>query len=1090
MNFDYQKHQFLSPLSVCFYGWEDLPCPDLQFSCFFAVKYDPKIIEDSETWNDHTLSNVIFAGTESGVILSHKIMSDKNNLISFEPFCFLFGHSTKITSFCNCKQKIYNSCITSLSQDGSISIISVYDQTVIKNIPYLFSENSQDISSHGKNSRFLVASQAFGTIEIADIFDETLLMRVSGFTSTIYTLTTHGQLTAVSCIDGSVGVFSINQSVECLYSFQRNENLPCFSIISPQLSFLLIITKEMWAIYATDNPLITKRINNENDSFTYGKWVNDSMFTIQTKNGHIEIWKVLKNQDTSVIDNMQTSKVQYLLNIDNVSRTLESQIINSPIFNDEKTSEGFKNDSGNEDFVSLVWECDDIIGPFVVTDEGFLISSNSNSLLSCQNQDKKLIVDLTEIFKSEVVCRCAVGDPITNEAKILKDFSVFLNNKKIGNHQGANLLFSPGQGSTFFSFSNDGSVKAWTDSLIATFYDLCEPISKIKYIAEKGWIIVIGKQNTFSVINSLSMRSIVLCSGHNSPVIEVNYMGGLFHALCESTTCYSWNVEGKLVSKRMIKVSRPIKHILHANNKTTTNFSQNQKESRSENNISSLTENDDHYLNNKKGFENEGNNKNNKFYKIVPLVMPNCQTYAISLDILSFLKIYNRFDSFHISTDPELSLLVLLWRKHIGEARVHIDCNCGLISNFGFVISGDKFSVTIPIKRPENLPFSFSPLTTTVHAVAPSTLAQCYIGAIDDENLSVITSMSQTTTTILLKNSVRPSFSVLASYLLFPNEHLRTISVNLLSDEMENFGEEASNHAVQKVVRLFGDWSIVLPFVLIHCNKYSISEKLGREAADNIFPIIFQRQEIFDLLLRSFKIFSQYIGDLCAFFQTLIHECIKNTIPESKVISLALIKPFEFYVVAFDMQKPEVIRLIVHLFERWFNPDRSLMNTMINHAIGTEHKRNTNFGNQYNDLFAAIAKNNSYFAYSRNFVAFGGIDGIMKIISKENGQVVWSTHASSGPISCVSFSPNGSRVVIVTEKERMLTWVGATQGKSREPFELIGSQQLPELSKVTTVNWKSESKIVLKNACNIVFEGQAPKMSFLQKVADKLVIHK
>lgn len=203
--------QFSSPLSVGFYKWDELSCPSLKFTKFLVIKWNAKTeIARSEVWSDPEISNVIFAGTKTGVILTYKITSQNYQLKRIEPLCFLFGHSSPITSLVKCKQSLYDLCAASLSSDGTISIISVVDLTIIKNAEYLFSENSQDLTIHQTNMRLALASQTFGTIEIADIYDEKILMRVDGFTSTVYSLISYGTLNTVACIDGSMNVFAFN----------------------------------------------------------------------------------------------------------------------------------------------------------------------------------------------------------------------------------------------------------------------------------------------------------------------------------------------------------------------------------------------------------------------------------------------------------------------------------------------------------------------------------------------------------------------------------------------------------------------------------------------------------------------------------------------------------------------------------------------------------------------------------------------------------------------------------------------------------------------------------------------------------------
>ena len=72
---DTNNVQFPSILSVGFYKWDNLSCPRLKFTKFLVVKWDPNIENKSDVWSDPGISNVIFAGTKTGVILTYKIIS-------------------------------------------------------------------------------------------------------------------------------------------------------------------------------------------------------------------------------------------------------------------------------------------------------------------------------------------------------------------------------------------------------------------------------------------------------------------------------------------------------------------------------------------------------------------------------------------------------------------------------------------------------------------------------------------------------------------------------------------------------------------------------------------------------------------------------------------------------------------------------------------------------------------------------------------------------------------------------------------------------------------------------------------------------
>lgn len=1173
--------QFPSPLSVCFYGWNDLSCPNLKFSCFLDVPFTKSFNPKSEVWSDPDISNIVFAGTRKGVILSFKIYSTQNQIKRIEPLCFLFGHPAPISTIIKCKQDLYDPCVASLSRDGTVSLISVADQTIVKNARKLFSKDSQGLACHDTNSRLVIASQTFGTIEIADVYEEVLLMRIEGFTSTVHSLSSHGTLSAISCIDGSSDVFSIStHSTQCLYTFKRNDNPPCFLLFSPQLFYLLVISSSHWSVHISDLPIYQSQVDleTENDSYINGGWINDAMFFVQTQNGKVEIWKFnpeASNLKTSVIENIKTSSGNFTVKTKDNESLIKTQIQNESL---NESQEAEQRNAIRPP--QLVYQCNDVFGPIAITQEGFIISSKKGmsssdsvshlpSTIFCRDiNNHEVHFDFHDIYNSDVVCRCAVGDPPTGEAKITNDFSIWFNNKKIGEHQGARMLYSQGQALTFFSLSKDGSIKAWAeDQLISTFYGLNEPISKVKYIREKGWIIIIGKRDSFSVINARSMQSVALCTGHNSPVVNVKYRNGLFHALCKSAMLYSWNIEGKLVSKRMSSLAKPTikfgsihtsetqphssiplpkaksrkspsviqsksqsNHLNRIDNENLMPVHRSQSSANSASparellSMSSVnqTKSSNSFNDNQTEDELIIDENNENFYKIIPLFMSKCQTYAIVLDVFKFLTIYTSFSTFNIQTDPRLIFLVLLWKRHIGEAKVCIDIGqtYDLLKSLNFAISGDNFTVTIPInpvifdntpkaennlfddmKYNKKITFCFSPLTTAVHAIASSTLAQCFMSAFDNENLSIISSLSQTITNVLLENqqiTIPPSFPVLASYLLFPSDDLKMIVMNALICLMNSFDNETSLDIISKIEFIFGDWMILLPFILIHCIKYNTLPKvMAKDAANNLFPVIIQRREMFELLITCFNNFSPFIPQIDGFFTRLILEYITKPSLEGQIIRLAIKKPFEFFNAAItcEIKKPEVMALISKMFERLINPDRTLLMTMVCHAI---NMLNSGHSFDLEEIFSIIMKNNIFFSFNKSYAAFGDEFGFIHFISMETGSNVWNAQkiekgktpstTPKKPIQIVSFSPNGTKLVFV-DSDSEITWVSVSpigkQQLPRDAFKIFAYDTMPSNLKINEVKWKGEGKVIFYNDGNPIFTSNAPSNTFFKKVTGK-----
>lgn len=1075
--------QYPSPLSVCFHCWEDQCCPLLRFSCFASVSWNNFRMSKSSIWSDPGISSVLFGGTDSGTIVAYKIyVSKETNKPSMKPISLLFGHKSSITSIAICDKFIYRSCVASLSTDGTLSLISVEDLTIVYNSEFLFSENSYDLAPHESNRMLMLASQDYGTVEIADLTNSTLILRISGFPSIITSIECNHFLHSVACADGSIAVFQIDKSVECYYNLKINidngqsNNFNFYrAVLSPSLMYMLVLTSEEWYLFDSDDALFSQKISSPEDSFVIAKWVNDSMFYITTIAGRVEVWKVDQSNSTQIFNRMRTNHSFYYISSLSEKKRIEPTImIDAP-------SDTRKLHKPPELVYSIDHSQNNTLDTAtIVTAEGFVITSPRDSFLVLNSPQGDCDCDLSMYFTSKIRCRCALGDPIVHEARITVEGEVFLDSQKLGVHPGANLLFSSPNGNTFFSFSNDGSVKAWGDKLLASFHDLCEPVREVTYIEEKEWIIVIGQLSAFSVISISQLQSIILCSGHNSPVVEVLYLNGLLHSRCESSSIYTWNIDGQLVSKRK---SKKIKRIGETAASDLGNNTTAPSSSRS-----------DSSLHDKSTPAKRKRKEKSMFSKIVPLIMPNCQTFAIVLDIFDFLEAYKCYETLNIQNDPIFFSLIILWRCHIGSSRIKVAGDIGLLESFNYAIGGDNYTVSLPFslqsqkeieksteKTTNVIAFKFSPLLSAIHSVAASATAACFVGVNNDENLALVSSVSQITTANQLPDSVTPSPLVIANYLLFPSPFLRSIVINLIQEIMSHLSESESNVIIYNVENYFTTWKAILPFVFIHCTKYKLNKNFGKKCAQSIFPVVIEIPEILDLMLNCFEQFSVYFDDYQSFFISMVDATISKKISYNKIAGFGIVKPIDFFDVG--VMTPYCPELCEALFDRWMNPNRDILLTLITHILASSRK---GISIDLDRIFDIIDKKISYFAACKNYLVFGSETGEIIVFSRETTLINWKQQITKHPISCLSVSPNGSRfVVVVLENEYSFSWISPNSGHSREAFSIDAIEILPRGTVVSDFVWKAEGKVILMNMDKKIMEFSAPNMSFFQRLKKK-----
>jgi hypothetical protein len=188
-----------------------------------------------------------------------------------------------------CDASIYRLCIASLSIDGTLSVISVEDFTVIKNHVNLFSENSQAITVHETDSRLILAVQASGIVEIVNFANGAIILKISGFSSVINHIRSHGSIHSVYCLDSSVSIFTMRpDNVDFLYHTHDTEIAWTFvdAIVSPDLACIFVVTADHWTLYDSSVPLFEQSIGTQSDSFVQSDWISSAWFFFDARWPH------------------------------------------------------------------------------------------------------------------------------------------------------------------------------------------------------------------------------------------------------------------------------------------------------------------------------------------------------------------------------------------------------------------------------------------------------------------------------------------------------------------------------------------------------------------------------------------------------------------------------------------------------------------------------------------------------------------------------------------------------------------------------------------------------------------------------------
>ena len=1090
-----RRHGFPAPLAVAFHKWEDQSCPQLLFSCFVSIKWDKTVVKNSDAWSDPLVSSVLMAGTECGVVAAYRIRSSNGKLLNVEPLALIFGHNCSITSLVECEPMIYNASVACLSFDGTVSLISVEDLTIVLNQTCLFSENSRDLAAHETDPRLMLAVQAYGTVEVADIYDGSLIMKISGFSSILTSITSHRGNHSVSCVDGTISVFCVNDSsAECLYSIRNPvEKEHVLAIMSPDMSFILVMSPSKWWLYDSDEPFFEGVIKNKADYFVKARWVTNTKFYVYSLSGRIEVWEMNKANNADIMSRVELHKDRYYVSGIYEKRIIESHMVGAPKVKPEK-SDCVPELSFAVEYASVGFD-----SPVAVTVEGFVVTSPSRSFLLFKGPETDLSCSLMPYFKQTYNGRCAIGDPIRHEARIGAEGEIFVDDfsKPIGFHSQAFRLFSPpGDGNCFFTFSKNGSIFQWdcdndvTNKKVAEYYDLNDVVYKTVWIEETHWLVCIGELDSFSVIDPKSATSILLCSGHNSHIVDVSYRDGLLHARCESSSVYTWNLDGQLVSRVKSKVTRRIGQLLGMSKSVS---------SKSEPKLA------------QKALENPS------FSRVVDISMPNCQTFAVVFDVLDFLDTCPNINLISKVEKGAFLPLILLLKCHLGESKAKVlkEMTSKILSSFSYAIAGDNYTVTLPISaesvvapfsssgkfpqmtRPRgfshnpglrsiasqmihipsqsqpllvtsHLAFKLSSLLSATHAVAASTLSKCFAGLQNKVNsLAMMDEICEQETDRKLEHGVTPSILVLCEWLTNTNPNLRSVVINIIGKILAKLSEKDCQSTFKTIQQWFSkNYEVLLPVMLLVARHIAVPEAAARECCDNMFPYLVNSAGNVTLALQVFPKIVHHITDIRAFFIKLMESLSKHSITEEQLALFAVASPLEFLEVAMLMPRcPEYILLCI---QHWDEPDRDILLHLIMNLLRAKQF-------DFTKPLTEISKRYSFVYACKQFVVVGCKDGRVAVISKESASIVWQIQVSGDPVTFVTMSPNGTRLLVLVISQSRLTWASATSSKSRDLFELIGTASYHHGIEPTTSVWKGETKVILSAGNEVLAELKSPK---------------
>ena len=180
----------------------------------------------------------------------------------------------------------------------------------------------------------MIASQIYGTIEIANVIDGSIIMTISGFQSIISSITHHGSMHAISTYDGTVDVLSISEN-DAGFNFSTHYESESSFITqspSPDLTFLLTLTDNFWEIIESGRQPFRSPPPQKGNSYSQCGWISTTKFFIRSFTGKVQIFEIFPSKETSyVFDCLQCRKEYLFIKHSNQTTRIEPFVIKSSV---------------------------------------------------------------------------------------------------------------------------------------------------------------------------------------------------------------------------------------------------------------------------------------------------------------------------------------------------------------------------------------------------------------------------------------------------------------------------------------------------------------------------------------------------------------------------------------------------------------------------------------------------------------------------------------------------------------------------------------------------------------------------------------
>jgi hypothetical protein len=311
--------------------------------------------------------------------------------------------------------------------------------------------------------------------------------------------------------------------------------------------------------------------------------------------------------------------------------------------------------------------------------------------------------------------------------------------------------------------------------------------------------------------------------------------------------------------------------------------------------------------------------------------------------------------------------------------------------------------------------------------------------------------------------------------LLNPNRSLRIVIITVLQEVLRTMNEQQCHQVLGEIQERFEkNWEVLLPFVLLITKLYKVPPKLGKDCVANVFPLILRCPVTMELFGSVFSQVAGFFTDKHAFFSETLRDAGPCHISDARIVSFGMECPCEFLDVV--IPNPRSYPLIELLFQRWpTNQDRVLLLEFLLYMVKRVPK---NMTTDFERVYQALVQRIPYVDNCKQYLAFGNDEGVLLVISKESAGLLWKQQLFANQISFVSVAPNSQRVLALSVKDKVITWIIAAKHKAGGPFELAGTVPFHQAAVPAMGVWKGDSRVVLLGSNGQALQEESAPKSF------------